>query len=53
MGGLNLFLLLLLFPQRLASYCLTEPGVGSDAANIEAKARKDGDRYFLSGSKVN
>jgi hypothetical protein len=37
---------------RLASYCLTEPGAGSDAANLQTKAERDGDTYYLSGSKV-
>ena len=36
----------------LASYCLTEPGAGSDAANLQTKAERDGDTYYLSGSKV-
>jgi len=38
--------------QRLASYCLTEPGSGSDAASLETRARHDGDAYLLSGSKA-
>ena len=37
---------------RLASYCLTEPGAGSDAANLQTKAEREGDTYYLSGSKV-
>ena len=36
----------------MSSYCLTEPGAGSDAASLEAKAQRDGDWYRLSGSKV-
>ena len=36
----------------LASYCLTEPGAGSDAANLQTKAVRDGDVYRLTGSKV-
>ena len=40
------------FPQRFASYCLTEPGAGSDAANISTRATRDGDHYVLNGSKV-
>ncbi|MFA7667500.1 MAG: acyl-CoA dehydrogenase family protein [Burkholderiaceae bacterium] len=38
--------------QRLASYCLTEPDAGSDAASLKTTARRDGDSYLLSGSKV-
>lgn len=36
----------------LASYCLTEPGSGSDAASLKTKAIKDGDHYILNGSKA-
>jgi alkylation response protein AidB-like acyl-CoA dehydrogenase len=35
----------------LASYCLTEPGSGSDAAALRTRARRDGDRYVLNGVK--
>jgi len=35
----------------LASYCLTEPGVGSDAAALVTSARRDGDAYVLNGTK--
>lgn len=35
----------------LSSYCLTEPGAGSDAAALKASARKDGDHYILDGTK--
>ena len=38
--------------QKLASYCLTEPGAGSDAAALETSARRDGDHYVLNGTKV-
>ena len=38
--------------ERLASYCLTEPGAGSDAANLQTKAEREGDTYYLTGSKV-
>ncbi len=38
--------------QKLASYCLTEPGAGSDAASLKTSARKEGDHYVLNGSKV-
>ncbi|WP_411286532.1 isobutyryl-CoA dehydrogenase [Phenylobacterium sp.] len=38
--------------QLIASYCLTEPGSGSDAAALVTSARKDGDAYVLNGSKA-
>ncbi|MAK62171.1 MAG: acyl-CoA dehydrogenase [Ponticaulis sp.] len=37
--------------ESLASYCLTEPGSGSDAAGMKTRALKDGDEYVISGSK--
>ena len=37
--------------QWLASYCLTEPSAGSDAAALKTTARRQGDRYFLNGTK--
>ncbi|MDG3439971.1 isobutyryl-CoA dehydrogenase [Nitrospirillum amazonense] len=37
---------------RVASYCLTEPGSGSDAAALRTKAVRDGDHYVLNGSKA-
>lgn len=37
--------------ETLTSYCLTEPGCGSDAAALRTKADKRGDSYFLSGQK--
>uniref|UniRef100_A0A8C5MTZ9 Isobutyryl-CoA dehydrogenase, mitochondrial n=1 Tax=Leptobrachium leishanense TaxID=445787 RepID=A0A8C5MTZ9_9ANUR len=37
---------------RFASYCLTEPGSGSDAASLTTSAKRDGDNYILNGSKA-
>lgn len=37
--------------EDLGSYCLTEPGAGSDAAAITTSARLEGDEYVLSGTK--
>jgi acyl-CoA dehydrogenase len=37
--------------QKNASYCLTEPGSGSDAAALKTSARIDGDHYVLNGTK--
>jgi len=38
--------------ELIASYALTEPGAGSDAAAMTTSARKDGDHYVLNGSKA-
>ncbi len=37
---------------KIASYCLTEPGSGSDAAALKTKAVRDGDHYVVTGSKA-
>lgn len=38
--------------EKLASYCLTEPGSGSDAASLRTTAQKDGEHYIVNGSKM-
>ena len=38
--------------EHFASYCLTEPGSGSDAASLRTSARLDGDHYVLNGTKA-
>jgi len=38
--------------ELIASYCLTEPGSGSDAAALRTTARLDGDHYVVNGSKA-
>jgi alkylation response protein AidB-like acyl-CoA dehydrogenase len=38
--------------EKLATFGLTEPGVGTDAANLATTARRDGDAYLLNGQKV-
>jgi len=37
--------------EKLASYCLTEPGSGSDAAALKTSAKRDGDYYVVNGTK--
>lgn len=37
---------------HFASYCLTEPGAGSDAANLSTRARREGEHYVLDGTKA-
>ena len=38
--------------EQLASYCLTEPNAGSDAAALTTRAERDGDHYRISGGKA-
>ncbi len=38
--------------EHFASYCLTEPDAGSDAASLKTKATRDGGHYVLNGSKA-
>jgi alkylation response protein AidB-like acyl-CoA dehydrogenase len=45
------FLPSLVSMDQIASYCLTEPGSGSDAAALKTTARRDGDDYVLNGTK--
>jgi alkylation response protein AidB-like acyl-CoA dehydrogenase len=46
------FLPKLVTMDHIASYCLTEPGSGSDAASLKTRAVRDGDHYVLNGSKA-
>jgi alkylation response protein AidB-like acyl-CoA dehydrogenase len=46
------FLPKLISMEHFASYCLTEPGSGSDAAALQTSARRDGDDYVLNGTKA-
>ncbi|WDT80649.1 MAG: acyl-CoA dehydrogenase family protein [Candidatus Manganitrophus sp.] len=38
--------------EKMGAYALTEPGAGSDAANIQLSAKRDGDHYILNGTKL-
>jgi alkylation response protein AidB-like acyl-CoA dehydrogenase len=46
------FLPRLMTMEHFASYCLTEPGSGSDAAALTTRATRDGDDYVLNGTKA-
>lgn len=46
------FLPKLVSMEHCASYCLTEPGAGSDAASLNTRARRDGADYVLDGAKA-
>ena len=46
------FLPKLMSMEHFASYCLTEPASGSDAAALQTRARRDGDDYVLDGAKA-
>ena len=37
--------------KKIASYCLTEAGAGSDAGNLKTKAVRDGEHYIVNGTK--
>ena len=37
---------------KMAAYAVTEPGAGSDVANIKSMARRDGDSYVINGTKT-
>jgi alkylation response protein AidB-like acyl-CoA dehydrogenase len=37
--------------EYLGAYCLSEPGCGSDAANMQATARRQGEEWILNGTK--
>jgi alkylation response protein AidB-like acyl-CoA dehydrogenase len=51
-GGLARRLLpALLAGERFGAYALTEPSAGSDAGSLRTQARRDGDRYLLTGEK--
>jgi hypothetical protein len=48
----NRFLPKLCSMEHFASYCLTEPDAGSDAASLKTRAVRDGDHYVLNGTKA-
>ena len=38
--------------EKLGSYCLTEPGSGSDAASLSTVAKREGSKFIVNGSKA-
>ena len=48
----HMFLPKLCSMEHFASYCLTEPDSGSDAASLKTRAMRDGDHYVLNGAKA-
>src|SRR4030095_7811827 len=38
--------------RKLASYCLTEPGAGSDASSLKTRAERVGNEYVINGGKA-
>jgi alkylation response protein AidB-like acyl-CoA dehydrogenase len=48
----NRFLPKLCSMKHCASYCLTEPDAGSDAANLKTTAKRNGDHYIINGAKA-
>jgi alkylation response protein AidB-like acyl-CoA dehydrogenase len=46
------FLPKLMTMEHFASYCLTEPGAGSDAASLRSRAERRGDHYVINGAKA-
>lgn len=38
--------------EKLGSYCLTEPGAGSDAGSLTTSAKREGDHYVINGTKA-
>lgn len=46
------FLVPLAKGEHYGAYCLTEPSVGSDVANLASSAKRDGDEYVINGEKM-
>ena len=51
-GQRHAFLPKLMTMEHFASYCLTEPGAGSDAGSLRTRAERNGEDYVLNGSKA-